>query len=398
MRILSIETSCDETSMALVDFSGAQSQTIFIHSHLTASQASLHAQYGGVFPAIAKLEHVKACVPLLNTIFLEAKESINTNEWVKIIDSAENINSINSILSRDPDLVNNLIEFIKNNDFPKIDAIAVTNGPGLEIALWVGITFAKALASLLNVPVIGVNHMMGHLLSGTLPADTLKKETALLPISQNSLSLLVSGGHTQLIHLTQIENQTSKLELLGETLDDAVGEAYDKVARLMNLEYPGGPKISKLAEEARAQNIHPLDLPRPMLHSGNYNFSYSGLKTAVMYHLRKFPITNDNDKLALALGFENAAIEVLVKKTKKALEETDADMLLLGGGVAANVYLQSELNKICNDLNVTLLNPLKSLTGDNALMIAIAANYKIQNSGLNTEFDILVADGTMSVA
>ncbi len=393
MRILAIETSCDETSMSLVDFKKSPKETIFVYSHLTASQAQLHAQYGGVFPAIAKLEHVKACVPLMRSVFLESKNAFKKEDWINIKDIDTKSETIKEILNRDPNLANDLIEFIKNNDFPKIDAIAVTYGPGLEIALWVGITFAKSLGYLLNVPVIGINHMSGHLISGILTDDSLQKEIELKETPNNALSLLVSGGHTEII---QIENGQHKL--MGETLDDAVGEAYDKVARLMDLTYPGGPKISKLAETARQQNVAPIDLPRPMLHSGDYNFSYSGLKTAVMYHLRKFPIQNENDKLALALGFENAAIEVLVKKTKKALSQTGANTLLLGGGVAANMHLQNELGKICKDLNVELLMPLKSLTGDNALMIALAANEKIKTTGLIDESSVLKATGVINIA
>ena len=352
MRILSIETSCDETSMALVDMVNVDNDiNILIHGHFTASQAQYHAQYGGVFPAMAKLEHIKACLPLLHTLFAESGISIPEDEWASITPGKEQIENINKILHREIELANGLVEFCTKEKFPKIDLISVTNGPGLEMALWVGINFAKSLGEILNVPVVGTNHMMGHLYSGLLPEDILHKEIKLNPIPNDAIALLVSGGHTELIQVEsyKVESEKKKTHiqqytLLGATLDDAVGEAFDKVARMLDLPYPGGPAISKLAETKRRYSVSgslaqtsessreifhqkniradgntipsevldQLHFPRPMLHSKNYDFSYSGLKTAVLYYIQKNPINEAPDqedyKMDIALAFEDAAI------------------------------------------------------------------------------------------
>jgi N6-L-threonylcarbamoyladenine synthase len=401
MRILAIETSCDETSMALVDIAiNAQNElNMTIHSHFTASQAQYHAQFGGVFPAMAKLEHIKACVPLLHTTFMESKISISEDEWAQINLDANKTENINKILHREIDIANGLNEFCKNEKFPKIDLICVTNGPGLEPALYVGINFARALSEIMDIPVVGINHMLGHLYSSILPTDTMHTNIKLNNLPDHAIALLVSGGHTELIEL--LGGPTSKYKLLGATVDDAVGEAYDKVARLMGLSYPGGPLVAKLAEEARkniSSDILKPTFPRPMLHSKNYDFSYSGLKTAVMYYLRDYPINTDEDKMALALAFEEAAIEVLVKKTNRAMEELSVDTLLVGGGVSANNYLRSELQKIAEKNNFTVHFPLQSLTGDNALMIAIACGIQYLNKDIINQKDTIVANGMLSVA
>ncbi len=411
MRILAIETSCDETSMALVDMGiNAQNElNMTIHSHFTASQAQYHAQFGGVFPAMAKLEHIKACVPLLHTTFMESKISIPENEWAQINLDTNKTENINKILHREIDIANGLNEFCKNQKFPKIDLICVTNGPGLEPALYVGINFARALSEIMNIPVVGINHMLGHLYSSILPTDTMHTNIKLNDLPDHAIALLVSGGHTELIELKGQNSKGKSIEykLLGATVDDAVGEAYDKVARLMGLSYPGGPLVAKLAEEARknmSSDISKPIFPRPMLHSKNYDFSYSGLKTAVMYYLRDLlsrqagnPIS-ENEKLSLALAFEESAIEVLVKKTNRAMEEFAIDTLLVGGGVSANNYLRTELQKIAEKNNFTVHFPLQSLTGDNALMIAIACGIEYLNKEIINEKDSIVANGMLSVA
>lgn len=393
MRILSIETSCDETSMALIDTSGEHNNKFVIHSHLIASQASMHAEYGGVFPAIAKREHIKTAIPLLKSLFQESKNTIPKDTWFLL----EGINSkeekIREIFGRDQDLAEDFIKFAHKHHFTKIDAVAVTHGPGLEMALWIGVNFARALGCILEIPVIGINHMMGHLVSPLIEHAQLGTEIDFKPIPDNAISLLVSGGHTELIHI-----QNGEYTLLGETVDDSIGEAFDKVARLMNLHYPGGPRISQLAEEAREKDIKPVDLPRPMLHSNDYNFSYSGLKTAAMYYAKKFPVVAHVEKMAMALGFENAAIEVVVKKTLRALKDTNSNILILGGGVTANNHLQKELEKVCAENNIEIHHPIKSITGDNALMIALAGIVKINKTGLVDESDGLKAVGTLSLA
>jgi N6-L-threonylcarbamoyladenine synthase len=293
-----------------------------------------------------------------------------------------------------------------------VDAIAVTYGPGLEMCLWEGISFAKNLAEKWGVPLIPTNHMEGHVLS---VFGKHKGKFTIPKIETPAISLLVSGGHTQLVLI----KKPMQYEIIGETLDDAVGEAFDKVARMLDLPYPGGPQISKLAEEARkhfkglenfsgprfsgslprpdhekssnpsyAKNFQqenrdpekisfPITLPRPMLHSKDFNFSFSGLKTAVLYLVRdlvkKDPkvLENKEIKKAIALEFENAAIECLVKKTQKAVEKYGAKTLIVAGGVAANKHLRNEMKRVLGK-KMKLLVPTQELSGDNSLMIGIA--------------------------
>ncbi len=268
MKILAIETSCDDTGIAIVDINDT---SITILANIVNTQ-TIHAGYGGVFPAMAKREHIAN----IQGVYEEACNVANI----------------------DPDKLN-------------IDAIAVTVGPGLEPSLWVGITFAKELSERFNTPIIPVNHMEGHLLSSLLPEYEIGKEVIFRQMPNNAISLLVSGGHTQLVNIGGVGNY----KIIGTTLDDAVGEAFDKVARMLDLPYPGGPAISKLAEAYRSKNIETdLNFPRPMLHSKDYNFSFSGLKTSILYHIRDNPIQNEDKKMAIACEFENAATEVIVKK------------------------------------------------------------------------------------
>lgn len=353
MIILAIETSCDDTGIAIVD---VNNETINILSNIVNTQ-TVHSNYGGVFPMVAKQEHIKN------------------------IDSAYD-------------------ESYKNAGEPKIDAIALTVGPGLEPSLWVGIKFAEELSQKLNVPIIPVNHMEGHLLSSLLPVYEFNKDIKFREIPEKAISLLVSGGHTQIIDMNGLGNY----KIIGTTLDDAVGEAYDKVARMLDLPYPGGPAISKLAQKARTSpqpspwqaegamnaldstnsDLKPITFPRfprPMLHSKDYNFSYSGLKTAVLYYIRDLIKEREDknlsevEKMLIAREFEDAAIEVIIKKTLRAIEETNSTHLLLGGGVAANKHLQNELDRISKENNFTVYYPVKEITGDNALMIAIAGYF-----------------------
>ena len=269
---------------------------------------------------------------------------------------------------------------------PDIDAIAVTYGPGLAPALWVGVNFAKALAYLWEKPLIPVNHMAGHLYSAFLQKSGVKNfQFSIFNFQFPALALLVSGGHTELV----LMRGHGKFKILGETLDDAVGEAFDKVARILGLSYPGGPEIAKLAEGG---NPNKYNLPSPMIYSKDYNFSFSGLKTAVLYlvrdflilaseiseaNLRKLPKFPTKMKKDIAASFQKAAINVLVKKTIRAAKEYKAKTVLLGGGVAANEKLRKVLIKeIKKQLPSTGYKlPATSLTGDNALMIAVAAYY-----------------------
>ncbi|MEK7114351.1 MAG: tRNA (adenosine(37)-N6)-threonylcarbamoyltransferase complex transferase subunit TsaD [Patescibacteria group bacterium] len=303
-----------------------------------------------------------------------------------------------------------------------IDAIAVTSGPGLEPALWVGINFAKALALLWNKPLVAVNHMEGHILAALasersdLKSDseglTLKIQDVKLPI----LALLISGGHTELV----LMNEWLQYELIGQTRDDAVGEAFDKVARMLGLSYPGGPYISALAEMSRkeaeqtqtsAEKIprdsasvlrsSALRLPRPMINSNTCDFSFAGLKTAVLYLLKDRPGLNDEEKKHFAYEFENAVADVLWKKTSLALEQTNAQTLVIGGGVSANTHIRRTFTHLMDTTcpSVQLRIPATALTGDNAIMIALAGFYRALRKEYTPQpFDKLRASGNLSLA
>lgn len=328
MKILAIETSCDETGIALVE--GTKTENGFIFKLLGAaalnSQAQLHAVYGGVYPNLAKREHQKN----LPIILSQALDQANNSE---------------------------------------VDAVAVTQGPGLEPALWTGIEFAKQLSQEKKLTLLPTNHMEGHLISSLIQDGKLEKVH--LPV----LALLISGGHTEFV----LMREWFKYEVIGETQDDAVGEAFDKVARMFNLPYPGGPQISKLAEYARQKNLlFDEKLPRPMIHDDNLNVSFSGLKTAVLYRLRDrggIQVLSQDQIAAFAREFEDAVGDVLAFKTKKALAQSGANTFVIGGGVAANTYLRERLVAFLNKEfpAVEMRLPELSITGDNAVMIAEAA-------------------------
>lgn len=353
MRILAIETSCDETGIALLEGRkvGETLEFTTIKAALL-SQAKLHAEYGGVFPTLAKREHIK-----------------------------------------------NLPVLFKEFEGEKFDAVAVTMGPGLEPALWTGIEFAKALAEARDVPLLPVNHMEGHIISslGERTGDTSRIRNAAFPI----LALLISGGHTEFV----LMKDWFAYDMLGRTLDDAVGEAFDKVARMLNLQYPGGPEISRMSKEARdAGYPRATKLPRPMLHTDSCDVSFSGLKTAVLYALRDMGgmHTLSHEQLAaFAAEFEDAVAEVLCAKTRRALNESGAKTFVIGGGVAANRYIREELEKMILDEfpDVELKLPHLSITGDNAIMIGEAALARVllDKAALEPQGDI-VAQGNLSLA
>lgn len=340
MIILGIETSCDETAISVVEAGGDLDNLRFkLLGSAVHSQIDVHKEYGGVFPALAKREHLKN----LPIVYKEALKKSGIKE-------------------------------------SEIEMIAVTVGPGLEPALWTGIAFAEGLSKKLAVPIIPSNHMLGHIASVLLQNEKIE-----FP----ALALLVSGGHTELVLLASWKER----QKIGETLDDAVGEAFDKVARMLGLPYPGGPEISKLAEEARQKNIVlQKRLPRPMLHSGDFNFSFSGLKTAVLYYLRDNP---NFDKAAVAREFEDAVIDTLLSKTKAALEKHLPETLIIGGGVIANKALRENFLKLESDYpRLKILIPDRTLTTDNATMIA-AAGFIEYLSGEKLE---LRADGNLDIS
>ena len=358
MRVLAIETSCDETAVSILECSGAlrqgdtlpQGVTFVVLGNALFSQAHLHAEYGGVFPTLAKREHIKN----LPIMYERATQEAGT---------------------------------------PSIDLIAVTQGPGLEPALWTGIEYAKELGKKLGVPVYGTDHMEGHIVSG-LVTETGSMSYELGTTNFPVLGLLISGGHTELV----LMKDWFQYELVGRTLDDAVGEAFDKVARMLELEYPGGPKIEKLAAQAKARGaVHALTFPRPMAHDSSCNFSFSGLKTAVLYQVRKMNNLSDDDKEHVAQAFQDAARDVLVLKTKKALDETGARTLAVGGGVSASTYIREGLEEmVVHDFpDVRISYPTGGLHLDNAIMIGMAA-YLRHSAGMPGR--PLVAHGAQKLA
>lgn len=319
---------------------------------------------------LAKREHAKNLPPILKQalteagMYVEFQNNYSTEIWQEI----------ESILSREEGLYPTLKEAFGNAQKPDIDVIAVTAGPGLEPALWVGISFAEALGRLWGVPVLGANHMEGHI------ASVLIENADNRPVQFPALSVLISGGHTEIVKI----ESWGKYKVIGHTVDDAIGEAFDKVARLLGLPYPGGPEISKLAEEARINNLpRTAILPRPMIHSGNLNFSFSGLKTAVLYYIRDHfdgsseQMTPEN-KADIAREFEDAVIDILRVKTNEALSENDTKTLIIGGGVIANKKIKEVFNTFeTKYMGLVVKTPTKSLATDNALMIAVASYINI---------------------
>ncbi len=392
MKILAIETSCDETAVAILEITEKKGLvSVHVLGNALLSQTAIHTLTGGVVPSLAKREHANNLIPMLTLALKDAnvlKQRITTQKLTRTT-----TNSLKKLLSHEPDLFDDMIEFMPTLIKPPIDAIAVTYGPGLEPALWVGINFAKALSMLWKKPVVPVNHMEGHVLSALLKeseAQNVKRKTFgkkvdtahfTLHVTKFPLvSLLISGGHTELVLTTK----PGSYKLIGETRDDAIGEAYDKVARMLGLSYPGGPQISRLAEEARAKNIvSTIKLPRPMLHSGDLDFSFAGLKTAVLYTLKKIKNGESHDissdlKLMIAREFEDAVAEVLASKVQTALETTGAKTFAVGGGVIANKNIRAVLTELIAGSfpDVKLYLPTPNLTTDNAIMIGLAGYMK----------------------
>lgn len=340
MQILAIETSCDETGVALLRATGGLHATAshialghaprftVIHN-LVASQIKIHRPFGGVVPNLAKREHLKN-LPIL---FEKLKKALR----------AEHRNL-------------------------KPDLVTVTVGPGLEPALWTGIGFAKELAKEYKVPLVGANHLEGHLYSFLLPSRSSKAyASALLPKKIfPAIALIVSGGHTILLRMESF----AKWRRLGETRDDAAGEAFDKVARLLHLPYPGGPEVEKLSARG---NSFAITFPRPMLDQKNYDFSFSGLKTAVLYYLRDAKLAKKRvSKADVGAGFEQAVVDVLVAKTRRAVEDCAAESVLLSGGVAANKHLRRALERMAGLVGAQFFVPDFKYNSDNAAMIGVA--------------------------
>lgn len=385
MKLLAIETSCDETAIAVLSGTGA-----FPDAHIETladkvlSQAKLHAEFGGVFPALAKREHALAIVPLIEVVLKEANLLVKGNTTV-----SAHKEQFDALFAHEKGLSEQMLSFLSGIEKPDIDAIAVTAGPGLEPALWVGINTAKALGIIWDIPVIPSNHMEGHLL-----APLVESKKPFTEIELPVLALLISGGHTEFV----VMPHWLQYETIGQTVDDAVGEAFDKTARLLGLPYPGGPEISKLAEQARGEGAEsPWKLPRPMKDSGDLRFSFSGLKTAVMYTVRDIEVMTEESKKLLALEFENAVVDVLVHKTRQALISTNAKTFLIGGGVAANTHIRRELKKLIDEefSEVAIYLPEPRITGDNAVMIGQTALLHLLSGDMAKGGDIK-ANGNLS--
>jgi len=317
MLVLGIESSCDETGIALYDSEAG------LLSHALHSQVAMHAEYGGVVPELASRDHIRRVVPLLREALARGQRTLD-----------------------------------------EVDAVAYTRGPGLAGALLVGCAFAEALAVAIDKPTIPVHHLEGHLLSPLLSRD---------PPSFPFVALLVSGGHTQLMRVTGV----GEYELLGETLDDAAGEAFDKSAKMLGLPYPGGALLSKLAEQGDPAKY---TLPRPMLHSGDLSFSFSGLKTAVLTLVREQGETlSDEFRADAARAFQEAIVEVLLKKSLKAMKQTGLKQLVVAGGVGANRQLRATLDDEARRKKFRVYYPELEFCTDNGAMIALAGCLRLQS-------------------
>ena len=342
MKILGIESSCDDTSVALIEI---DKKNLEVLAEKTASQIEIHAKYGGVIPEVAGRKHAEFITPVIE-------------------------------------------EVLKNQEKP--DAIAVTFGPGLITGLLVGVEAAKTLSYLWDIPLIPVNHIEGHFYS----PEISKTETDRKKIEYPALALIVSGGHTELA----LSKKEGTYEKIGGTRDDAVGECFDKVAKLLGIPYPGGPKISKLAENGDENKI---EFPRPMHDSHDLDMSFSGLKTAVLYWLKDHPITIDNPIFKhneniwtiedVCASVQNAITDVLITKTTHALETHKPKTLILAGGVSANKKLRDELEVLSKKMDIAFRLPELTYTTDNAAMIAVAGYHRFQ-AGKIMDWKDIVAD------
>jgi len=393
MKILAIETSCDETALSVVDASGPFGKASFnVPGSALISQIDIHKEYGGVFPSLAKREHTRNLIPLLEQVLKKSKLYKKRKKTVPFDEKTKK--KLADMLSYEPDLLTAFLDFIPTIEKPKIDAIAVTQGPGLEPALWVGINFAKVLHYIWGVPLVPTNHMEGHVVASLMDKKSLTGKSRMHSPAFPALALLISGGHTQLVLITK----WGSYKIIGETRDDAVGEAFDKVARMMGLPYPGGPEISLLAKQARSASLpsDSISLPRPMITSKNYDFSFSGLKTAVLYSIKKIPDLTDEIKKNIAREFEDAVTEVLISKTKRAMIEHKTQSLILGGGVIANQYIRASFKKMAKEFpKLSLYFPERSLSTDNATMIALAGYFNFLKKPHHTK--TFKASGNLSL-
>ncbi len=322
INILGIETSCDDTAASVV------SNGKDVLSNVVSSQNEIHRKYGGVVPEIASRKHIE----VIQVVIKEALERAST-------------------------------------DLDRIDAVSVTSRPGLIGSLLVGVGAAKAISYAKGMPLIGVNHLKAHIYSNILDNPDIKG---------GFIGLIVSGGHSSIYCVDKNMDITE----MGHTVDDAAGEAFDKIARYLGLGYPGGPVIDRLSEKG---DEHYIDFPRPMIDSGDHNFSFSGLKTALIYATKRNPeITNKNNMASLAASFQKAIVDVLVHKTVKACKQAGMNKILVSGGVAANTKLRQEFEKKCSQEKIALFIPPLWLCMDNAAMVACLGYYQYLEGRIST--------------
>jgi len=371
MRILGIDTSCDDTCIAVLKIENLK---LKILSNAVSSQIKLHAKYGGVYPFLAKREHQRNLPIVFNKALLQAGFANSTPHFIK-------------------------------SGGPNIDLIGITIGPGLEPCLWQGVNFAKKLAEYLKMQIVPVNHIEAHILANFI-GEEIKNEKLKIKNLFPTICLVVSGGHTQLILMKDI----GKYKLIGETRDDAAGECFDKVARILGLGYPGGPVIAQQAAQfkqpkkrMKINKYTPdellIQLPRPMMYTKDYDFSFSGLKTAVLYDFRK-----RSEKIRKSRTYihqmckevQQAVIDVLIYKTIKAAKNFRAKSIILGGGVAANKELRKQfaLNVKCQRLNVKFLVPAGIFCTDNAAMVAATAFF---HKGEKLDLPQIKADANLKI-
>ncbi len=311
--VLGIETSCDDTSIAVVD------SNFHIYSNIISSQV-IHKKFGGVVPELASREHIKGIIPIMDIALKRAKLSLD-----------------------------------------KIDAIAVSTNPGLIGSLLVGLSFAKGLAYSMGKPLISVNHILGHVFANFLEHPEIE-----FPF----IALIVSGGHTELVNFSSFDN----FEVIGRTVDDAAGEAFDKIGKLLKLSFPGGPEIDNLAKNG---DKHAISFPLPMIKQANYDFSFSGLKTSAALYIQDNNIDLSSENLYnFAASFQNSIVQVLFKKTISAIKENNIKTFLLAGGVAANSELRKIFDDYANEHNLNVFYPSQELCTDNAAMIACVGIFK----------------------
>ena len=361
MYILGIETSCDDTAVAVIGAKGGFNKPSFsVLANTSYSQVAIHKKFGGIVPNLASRAHLEKIIPTIKEALRVAKTK--------------------------PD---------------KIDLIAVTRGPGLMPSLLIGVNTARALAYRFRKPIVGVNHIEGHIFSNWLPPvreSTKHEARSTKKIEFPALILVVSGGHTELV----LMKDYGKYKIIGQTLDDAAGECFDKTARLLGLGFPGGPAIAAEALKFKIENLKlKISLPRPMINSKDYNFSFSGLKTAVLYlynNLTAQDCSSNNVRPAMAVEVQNAIVDVLTAKTVKAIKNLNPKTVMIAGGVSANKALREKMAEEFESYKIPFLMPDTSHATDNAAMIATAGYFEyIQKKPAKDSWKNLVADANLKL-